>query len=115
MGYIHWPDDNETLYYRDLVLHVNDLREFIHAQVEPPPSQLQGLPSSTLARMVVPTIQARDLRSYATNASNQWNFLQDPRNQTFLRSNDRWILQQVLQQDWFQVEFLGFDHQSQVS
>jgi hypothetical protein len=33
-GYIHWSDDHETLYYKNLKFRINDLRKLIRAEVE---------------------------------------------------------------------------------
>jgi hypothetical protein len=34
LGYIHWSDDNETLYYKDLKLRMADFRDFVWAEIE---------------------------------------------------------------------------------
>jgi hypothetical protein len=34
LGYIHWSDDNETLYYKDLELRMADFRDFVWAEIE---------------------------------------------------------------------------------
>jgi len=116
LGYIHWSDDNETLYYKDLELRMKDLREFIRAQVELLQSQLEDLlllHADEDRATVVPRFHARDLRDNAANTSNQWNFLRDPRNQGILPSGERWILDRVIAQSWLHAEFLGFDDRNQ--
>jgi hypothetical protein len=113
LGYIHWSDDDETLFYKGLELRMTDLREFVRLEVELLQTQLEDLlllhPDED-RHTVVPLFEARELRDNAANASNGWNFLRDPRNQAVLGPGQRWILDRVLSQSWLQGEFLGFDH-----
>ncbi|KAK5087244.1 hypothetical protein LTR70_007388 [Exophiala xenobiotica] len=117
MGFIYWAENQETLFYKGIELHMDDLRKFVRIQIDEAYKELRELMLIHIdedLEAVVPQFRLRDLKDNLARADSGWNFLRDERNRTVLPTGDKWLIDRIMSHAWLQEEFLAFDGEGNV-
>jgi hypothetical protein len=113
---MQWSEDEQTLYYKDLELHIGSFRKFVRHQVQ----KCQGLLEELLMihcdesrHSVVPSIPLYQVRDNPASTVSGWNFLQDERNRDIFAVRKSWLLHRVLDHEWLRNELLDVNNTTQ--
>jgi hypothetical protein len=117
LGYILWSDNEQTMFYKDLEIHIPALQGFLRDQV----AQAQGLPQDLFLlcqdetrESAVPAFSFCRLRDNPTVIEKGWNFLADKRNSSTLPNQDLWLLNRILQNQWLREVFVSLNPKGRV-
>ncbi|KAL3703710.1 hypothetical protein TMatcc_009399 [Talaromyces marneffei ATCC 18224] len=91
LGYIYWSEDQERLSYKSLEMTMESFRRFVQIEVRETQQSLEALfllHEEESRESVIPPIPLSQLRDNPTE------------------SRQRWLLDQVLNTEWLQAEFL---------
>ena len=99
-GFIYWSDDGQKLSYKSLEFTMNNLRWFLHDQVEEACESLHELlllpkgNKETRAQRL-PQLHLFSLKDDPTVHQANYSFLRDPRNESILGGQERYLLRQI--------------------
>ncbi|RYO95418.1 hypothetical protein DL764_007702 [Monosporascus ibericus] len=109
VGQISWSDDNETIVYRDTVLTMTQVRQFVAGQLRMAQDALATVllihPDED-RELVVPPLSLRSLVDNPAERTPGWSFVGHPAN-ILLHGRERWLLDRVLDNEWLRKDFLN--------
>jgi hypothetical protein len=112
LGYINWSDDGQRLSYKSLEFTMNNLRWFLHDQVQDAQQSLNDillLPKldSDAERMGLPQVHLSSLKDDPTIHRANYSFIQDERNKKTLGGYDRYLLRRINQSTGLRRRFFS--------
>jgi hypothetical protein len=117
LGYIQWSEDNETIFYKDLEIHVGSFRKFVVMQVQQCQALLEDLfllSHEEKRENVVPSFALHRVRDNPAKVENGWSFLLDERNHSVLPGHREWLLHRTLKNEGLRDDFVTIDREHKV-